>query len=116
MVVGWGADDMLVAAFDDQQMAVLDACDELHTLTTLTFVDRLSQLFVQIVNQHTGIFRFQIATVMSDDLAVSESNDVAADGKVVISHLIADAGSFQRTTALIHLIQVIAENGCIGHF
>ena len=41
MVVGWGTDDMLVAAFDDQQMTILDACDELHTLTALSFVDGL---------------------------------------------------------------------------
>ena len=89
MVVGWGADDVLVATFDDQQMSVLDAGDELHALTALAFIDGLGEVLIEIIDEHAGVLCLQIATVMGDDLTICERDDITADGEVVISHLIA---------------------------
>ena len=72
-------------------------------------------MLVQIVNQHAGIFRFQIPTVMRDNLSVFQRDDIAADGKVIIGHLVADRCSLQGSTTFIYLIQVVAENGGIGY-
>ena len=48
MVVGWCTDDVLVATLDDQQMAVLNTADEFDALATLTLVDGLGEVLVQV--------------------------------------------------------------------
>ena len=115
MIVGWGTDDVLIAALDHQQMAILDASDESHAFTALTLVDGLGQRLVQIVYQHAGILRFQIAAVVRDDLVVFYRDDITADGKVVLRHLVAYRCSLQGAATFVHLIQIIAQNSRIGH-
>ena len=107
MIMGWGTDDVFVTALDNQQMAILDAGDKLHALAALPFVDGLGQCLVQVFYQHIGILRFQISSVMGNDLAISQCDDITADGEVIICHLIADAGSFQRSASFINFIQII---------
>ena len=96
-------------------MTILDTRDKLHAFTALPFVDGFGQLLVQIVYQHTGIIRLKIATIMGDDLAVSQRDDVTTDGEVVVGHLIADRSSFKRTTTLVDFIQVVTQNRRIGN-
>ena len=97
-------------------MAILDACDELHTFAALLFVDRLGEVFVQIVNKYASVACLQIAAIVGDDLAVFKGDDIAADGKVIVCHFVSDTGSLQRSATLIHFIQIIAKDSSIGHF
>ena len=106
---------MLVTTLDDEQVAVLDAGDELHTLETCLFVDGLGEFFVQILYQHIAVGGFKVSPVMGDDPAVFHRDDVTAQRQVVVAHLIADAGGFKRSTTLIDTRQVVAEDGRIGH-
>ena len=55
VIMGWGTSDVLVAALDYQQMAILYACDEFHPVAALTLVDGFSQRLVQIIYQHSGV-------------------------------------------------------------
>ena len=96
-------------------MAILDATDELHPFAALALVDGLGQRLVQIVDQHAGILRLQVTAVMGDDLAIFKGDDVTAYGEVVGLHVVADAGSLQRSAALVHLVQVVAQDGGVGH-
>ena len=86
--MGWGTSDVFVAALDDQQMAILNSADEFHAFATLAFVDGFSEVFIEIVNQYTGIIRLKIATVMGDNLAVLQSDDITANGEVIIRHFV----------------------------
>ena len=104
MVVGWCTDDVLVATLDDQQMAVLNTADEFDALATLTLVDGLGEVLVQVIYQHAGIFCLQIATVVCDDFPILKSDDIAADGKVVVSHFIAYRCSLQGSATFVNLI------------
>ena len=108
MVVGRGTDDVLVSAFDDQQMSILNACDEFHTLAPFTFVDGFSQRLVQIVYQYAGIVCLQIAAIVRNDLAVVKRDNVATDGKVIVGHFVTYRCCLQRAATLIYLIQVVA--------
>ena len=60
--MGWGTDDMLVTALDNEQMAVLDACNEFHAFETLTLVDGLGQLFIQILYQYITVSGLKVST------------------------------------------------------
>ena len=116
VIVGWGTNNVLRAPFDDQQVAILDACNELHPLASLTFVDGLGQLLVQVFDEYVGILRFQIASVVGDDLAVFQRDDVTAYGHIVVSHIVAYGGCLQWSATFIHLVQVVPQDGCVGHF
>ena len=115
MIVRRGADDVLVAALDDEQMAILDARDELHALAAFTLVDGLGQMLIEILDQHVAVLRLQITAIVSDNLTVFQRDDIAANGKVIVGHLIAYRCSLQRATSFVHLIQVVAENSRICH-
>ena len=115
MIMGWGADDMLRAALDDQQMAILDTSDEFYTLASLTFIDGFSKVLIQIFDEYIGILGLKITTVVSDNLAISECDDITADGKVVVSHLVANRGCLEWTTSFVYLIQIIAKNSGISY-
>ena len=116
MIMGWGTHDVLGAAFNHQQMAILDASDELHTFAAFPLIDGLSQFLIQIFNQDIGIVGFQITPIMCDNLAISQCDDITADGEIVICHLIADTGSLKRSASFINFIQIITQNRGIGHF
>ena len=107
MVVGRVAHDVLRTALDDQQVAVLDARDELHPVGT--------QFLVQVLYQLVGILRLQVTSVVRDDAAVFERDDVAPDGEVVVGHFIAYAGGLQWSAAFVYLVQVVSHDGRIGH-
>ena len=113
--MGWGTDDMFVSSFDHQQMTILNTCNELHPFTAFSFVDGLGQFIVQILNQYISILCLQVSSIMCDDLAVLQRDDITANGKVIIGHLVADRCSLQGSTTFIYLIQVVAENGGVGH-
>ena len=97
-------------------MAVLYATDKLHTLATFSLIDGFSKVFVEIVNELAGIFRFEVSSVMRDDFPVFQRDDVAANGKIVVCHVVAYARSFQRSAAFIDLVEVVTQNGSIRHF
>ena len=107
MVVWRLAYHMLVATLNDQQMTVLYATIELHTLC--------SKMLVEVVNQHPCILCLQVAPIVRDDVSVLQRDDVATDGHIVGSQVHTDAGSLQWATAFIHLILVITENAAVRH-
>ena len=89
-------------------MAILNACDELHAFATHSFIDGFGEFLIEIVYQYACILRFQVTAIVGDDLAVGEGDDITADGKVVVGHLVAYRCGLERTTTFIYLIQVIA--------
>ena len=115
MIMGWGASNMLVAALDYQQVAILYARNKLYALAALTLVYGLGQGFVQIVNQQAGIFCFQITTVMRNNLTVLQVDNVTAKCQIVVGHLVAYRGCLQWSATLVHLIQVVTQNRCVSH-
>ena len=115
MIMGWGASDVLVATLDNQQMAVLYACDEFHTLATFALVYWLRQSLVQIIYQHSSILCLKISAVVSDNLSVLQVDDVTAQSQIIVSHLVADRCSLKWSAALVYLIQVVTQDSCVGH-
>lgn len=115
MIVRRVTDDVLVAAFDDEEVPVLDACDELHALAAFLLVDGLCKVLVEVIDEDCRILSLQIPTVVSDNLSVLQGDDVTANGHVVVGHFIAYAGSLQRSAAFIDLIKVVAKNGGVGN-
>ena len=105
MVVRRCAIHILVTALDDKQMAILDARDKLHDARILA-----GELLVQILDEHISVFRLQVAAVVGYDDAVVHIYDVAAQGEIVRTHLVADAGSLQRSASLVNLILVVAHD------
>ena len=87
--MGWSADDVFRATLNHQQMTILDASNELHPFAALSFINGLGEVLIQVFYQHIGIFCLQITTVMRDNLSISQCDDITADGKVIICHLIA---------------------------
>jgi hypothetical protein len=116
MVVGRIADNILVASLDDEQVAILYAADECYTLTALAFIDGFGECLVQVVNEHSGVVSLQVATIVGDDLAFLQGDDVTSDGKVVRLHLISYACSLQGTTSFVNFVEVISQNGSVGYF
>ena len=51
MVVGWGTDDVLGAATDDEEVTVLDAGDKAYALAALLAVDGGGEVLVQVVDE-----------------------------------------------------------------
>ena len=88
MIMGWGTDDILITTFDDKQMAILNASDKLYSLTTLTFIDGFCEILIQISDEYVSILGLEISSVMGDDLTVFESDDITANGKIIICHLV----------------------------
>jgi hypothetical protein len=81
-------------------MAILNTRDELNPFT--------AKVFVQVFDEYIGIGSLQVATIVGDDFAVFYRNDITADSHIIVSHIVADAGSFQWTATFIHFIQVVA--------
>ena len=70
MIMGRSTDDVLVATLDDEQMAILNAADELDTLAALFLVDGLGEVLIEIIDEYAGILRLKVATIMCDDLSI----------------------------------------------
>ena len=98
---------MLVATADNQQVAILDACNEEHPV--------VAETVIEMADEHLALFGGEMTAVMVLDFPVEQGDDIAAEGQVVGTHLIADAGSLKRSPALIDLVKVVAENGGVGH-
>ena len=69
-------------------MAILDARDKLHDARILA-----GEFLVQIFDEYISVLRLQVAAVVGYDDAVVYIDDVAAQGEIVRTHLITDAGS-----------------------
>ena len=88
-------------------MAILYAGEELHAV--------IAELLVEIVNEHGAVFCREMASMVIKYLPVGKSDDIAAYGHIVGSHLISDAGSLKRTSTLIYLVEVVAQYGGVCH-
>ena len=83
------------------------ACDEAHAVVAQVLVERGHQL--------PGIVGGEMSAMMVLDASVRKADDVAADGHVVGAHLISDGGRLEWSAALVHLVQVVAHDGGVGH-
>ena len=110
MIMRWGTVDMLVSVLHHQKMAILDAGNKLDIRIFL------AEGIVEILDEHIRIFRFQVTTVVGDNLAVLHIDDVAAQCKVGRFQFIADAGSFERSASLVNLVLVIAHDRAVCYF
>jgi hypothetical protein len=72
-------------------------------------------MLVQIPDKDICIGSLKVSTVVGYDFPIGKCNDITAYGHVVICHFVANAGSFQRTTTLIHLIKVVTQYGRVCH-
>ena len=88
----------------------MDTCDKLHDARILT-----GEFLVQILDEYISILCFQIASVVGDDNAIVHIDNIAAKGEIIRTHLVADAGCFQRTASLIDFILVIAHDRTVGY-
>lgn len=109
MIMRWGTVDMLVSVLHHQKMAILDAGNKLDVRIFL------AEGIVEILDEHIRIFRFQVTTVVGDNLAVLHIDDVAAQGKIGRLQFIADAGSLQRSASFVNLVLVVAHDRAVGY-
>ena len=72
-------------------------------------------MLVKKVHQFTGIVGRKMPAMVVLDASVGQADDVASCGHVVGAHLIADGRRFERSAPLIHLVQVVAHDGSVGH-
>ena len=98
---------MLVAAFDNQQVPILNACIEVDTLR--------AKLFLKEANQHVAFFRLKPSAGMVLQEIAFEANQVAAKGKVVFSKFHTDACCLERSSAFIDKVLVVAEDAGVGN-
>ena len=89
-------------------MTILNTSNKLHTV--------VAQVLIQIVNQHLGIIGFQVSAIVRDDSSVLQSDDIATNRKVIITHFITDRSGFEWTTTFIHFVQVVTHDGSVCHF
>ena len=107
-MMNYSADDVFAAAFYHKQVTILYATDKAHLVT--------AEFLIEEVNERTGILRREIATVVGLYSAIlANADNVAAKCKIQRVHLIADGSGFKRTTTFINLVEVIAEDCCIGN-
>ena len=72
-------------------------------------------MLIEIIDELCTVFSREMTTVMILNLSVGKGDDITSDGHVVGAHLIADACRFKRSPTLIHLVEVVAKNGCVGN-
>lgn len=108
MVVWRGADYVLVASTDDEQMTILYAFYEGDVGRTEAFVEEADKLF--------AVFGGEMSAVMIAYDAVSKADYVASEGKVVIAHVVAYGGCLKRAASFIHFVHVVTEDGGVCHF
>ena len=99
-VVGWSATDTFVTAFNHKQVAVLDACVELHSVCT--------QLILKIADQHVCLFCAQMTGRVILDVVAFYADEVAADGEVTVFQSHTDARCLKWTAAFIYFFLVVA--------
>ncbi len=108
MIMGWGTLYMLASPFYYQQMPVLCSCYKTYLL--------ISKTIVKIMYQYVAFFRFQMSTVMIDDLTVGKSDDITSQCQVLFLHFIPYGNSLERSAPFINLVKVISQDSGICHF
>ena len=106
-VVRRGATQVLVASLDDKEVAILHTGIEMHALGT--------EFLLKVFYEYVGILCLQTATgVVAQQVAI-QGDEVATQGKVVVSEFHANAGGLQRATTLVDQMLVITKDAAIGH-
>ena len=99
--------DVLVTTLDDKEVTVLHSCVEVNAVGV--------EMFLQVFYQDVRFLRFQPTTGMVLQEVAFEADKVAAQGKVIVSQLHANAGSLQRSASFINKMLVVAEYAAVGH-
>ena len=101
---------IFVSALDDQKVSILDSGDEFHYAGILA-----GKLLVEVLDEHVGVFCFQVTAVVGHDDSIVHVDDVAAQSEVVRTHLVADACSFERSASLVNLVLVVSHDRAVGN-
>ena len=107
-IVGRRTIQVLVSTFYHQQMAVLYTCIEMNLF--------VSKLFLQILDQDIGFFRCDMSCRMVLQNFSFNANQVASHSHITRLQFYPYTGCFQRATPFVHLRQMIAHHGHVGHF
>jgi len=99
--------DVLVTALDDQEVAILDASVEVHTVRV--------EVLLQVLYQNVRLLRLQATAGVVLQQRTIEADEVAAQGQVIVGQGHPDAGSLQGAAALVDLVLVVAQDAAVGH-
>ena len=104
--MGRRALDVLVAAFNDQEVAVLHAGVKVDAV--------VGQVLVQEFDEHVALLGFEAtAGVVLQNVAL-DAYEVAAQRQVARLQFHADAGGLQRAAPLIDEVLVVAKDAAVG--
>ena len=106
-VVGRYALDALVAAADDEQVAVLHAGVEVDAV--------IAQFGLQVSYQHVGLWGGDVSGGVVLQQVAFQTDQVAAHGHLARPEVDADAGGFEDAAAFVHFREVVAHDGHVGH-
>ena len=105
--MGWGTIQVFAGSFDNQEVAVLDARDELDAVIT--------QVLAEVLDELGTFLCGKVTAMMVLDFAICQADDVASHRHVIWLHVVTDGGGFKRTSAFIHLVHVVTQYGGVGH-
>ena len=112
-VVGRGAEEVLVATADDEEVTVLDTCVETDTASVVGIA---GEVLVEIINEGCSLFGIEAsAGVVLQDVAF-DADEVAAEGEVARLEFHTDGSSLEGATSLVDEMLVVAEDAAVGNF
>ena len=108
---------MLVAASDDEQVAVLYAGVEMHPSASVPpgYLVVGGKVALEIFHEHVSLFCLYVSARVVLYLPVGDADDVASYRHVAGLQLYADRCGFEGSAPFVHLVLVISENGRVCH-
>ena len=104
---------MLVAASDDEEVAVLHSCVEADA----AFVARVGcEALVEEVDEGCCLFGVEASAGVVLQRSAFDADEVAAQGEVVGLQVYAYSRGFKRPAAFVDEVLVVAEDAAIGYF
>ena len=98
---------MLVAAVDDEEVAILHAGVEMHAV--------VGQMLVEETDEHVALLGLEAAAGVVLEYVALDAHKVAAKRKVAGLQFHADAGGFEWAAALVDKVLVLAEDAAAGY-
>ena len=111
--MGRGAEEVFVAAADDEEMAVLDAGVEADTAAVLGVG---GEVLVEEVDEGGGFFGLEPAAGMILQNVAFNADEVAAQGEIVGLEFYTNGSGLEGTAAFVNEVLVVAEDAAVGDF
>lgn len=112
-VVGRGAEEVLVATADDEEVTVLDTGVETDTASVVGIA---GELFVEIINEGCGFFGLEAAARVVLQNVAFDADEVAAEGEVAGLEFHTDGSCLEGASAFVDEVLVVAEDAAVGDF